>query len=229
MQSLEQANETQNKLTTVRLDGIEINLKRLDSLDEKLSGVSAAIAKSVLTQADFAATQARLEGNMASMKADTAANIEEMGITLLTSMEKQSHFMATNMDDVRAQMQQMAGLMAKFTRRLSEQTSSAPQSPQKKKQRSFDDLNPPLRLTALPENDDMDTDEPGDDATRPPSPGLPPTNLVGAFDHSSSAHSTPPPTTQPTSLPLDPSQQSTTAPPNPQYKNQTDLAGAQDT
>ena len=232
LQSLEYANAAQNKLTAARLDGIETNLQRLDSLDAKLSVVSFAIEKSAATQADFAATQERLESNMAAMKADTATKIEDMGITLLTSMEKQNHVMATNMDEVRAQMQQMSVFMATFTQRLSDQ-AQAPRSPHKKKQRSYDDLNPPsTHLTSHEEVDDMETDEPSETTAELPNPpDLPRTNLRGTFDQTPAqpATVTPLPSTHPTSLLPDPTLLSTPAPPNPQYNTQMDLAGASGT
>ena len=100
LQTLEQSNETQHKLATARLDGIESKLKRLASMDAKLSEVTSALTTSAITQQSLADTQKAFAEKLADMKAQNTAQIEEMGMNLLTSMTKQSQIMATDRKSV---------------------------------------------------------------------------------------------------------------------------------
>jgi hypothetical protein len=241
LQKHQQTNREENQRAATRFDGIDRAIKKLETLDARLTEVTRALATSATTQAGLAKTQETMTVSMAEMKANTAERIDEMGIVLLNSMEEQSTIMSSNMDDVRAQVANLTNMIQSLAIHMTE-SATGPRSPHKKKQRAVPSPTIDVtRLTTHEEDMEIETEEMPSTENATTSAISLPTNLLQAFDqqqvvdHFSQAsmspqHPAPNLTTNLTSSSPE-SHSSTTspsAPPNLQY-NQTDSAGAPDT
>ena len=238
MNTRQHDHDVQNRQASDRLQNIENSITKLDSMDARLISVSASMEKTdQRTQAGFAATQSDFSKKLAAMKLQTKEQMEEMGMTLLTTLESHNTHLNATIPDLQEQMIKMSNLMTGLTDRLA--ASESPRSPLKRKQRSH------LRQAFI-ENDTlpahMEIDGDGNDEISEDEFDTPSLNLLSAFknqtqDTTQQSESTqeshpsqnpshsPQPSTESstTSLPQSPS-----APPNPQYTKPTDSAGAPD-
>ena len=230
--------DQQTQQASERLNNIENSITRLESMDTRLTEVSASLERSAATQAGLAKTQSSFAKKLAEMQVNTTEHMEEMGVTLLTTLESHNALLTSNMSELQKQLTQMSNLMTGLTNRLV--ASETPRSPLKRKQRNnANNDNTQDSLSSHMEVDSEEEDERSDEDS-----ATTPQNLLSVFDDHTQdtqetmqqATSTPasppisssPPPHSPRAATTTPLPQSPPAPPNPQYTNHTDSAGAPD-